>query len=117
MVELRVAFECSLLHFFLAVYFLFVCCAETELGGNSLNLLRTVSFFWLLCVLYATIILWLGFAWVFHVSLSTDASFSVDSPLYVRVNIVGGLASVVRVWGVLSFYRASFRRVSRVFFS
>jgi len=30
----------------------------------------------------------------FHVSLSVEASFSVDSPLYVNVIMVGGLSRV-----------------------
>lgn len=54
----------------------------------------------------------------FHVSLSVEANFSVDSPLYVRVTIVGGLSVVgVGEEGGLFLLLAFFRRSKTVFLS
>ena len=54
----------------------------------------------------------------FHVSLSVEANFSVDSPLYVRVIMVGGLSGVrVGEEGGLFLLLAFLRRNETVFLS
>ena len=103
----------------------------------SLNLLLTTNFFMLLCVLYATIIFWLELACVRQVSFKIEVSFSVVSPLYVKVSIVGGGGGFTLVADcvvvvvpdcvvvvadgvvvvVLNFFLACFRSLSRLFLS